>query len=171
MEEIWVDIKGFEGDYQVSNVGRVRSLDGFASDGRKRRGKILSLGNHSQGYCNVSLGGNSFYVHRLVAENFIENPENKPFVNHKNCNKKDNNIDNLEWSTESENQRHAIFNGLKPLGELHPKAKLTNDQVVFIKENYKPRDKQFSGAKLAEMFNVSTATISEIVNGFKRING
>ena len=103
MEE-WRDIKGYEGKYQVSNLGRVKS-----------RHKILKP-NNVKGYLYVYPSKNSkkeaLKVHRLVAEAFIDNPENKPEVNHIDGNKENNRVENLEWCTKSENMQHAIKTGL-----------------------------------------------------------
>ena len=124
--EIWKDIKGFEGYYQVSNYGNIKSLTRF--DGiRERQGQEIKQNLKYNGYLQVGLRKNSerkFYsVHRLVAIHFIDNPENKPQVNHIDCNKQNNNINNLEWTTSKENLYHAKINGLRnniPKGEKHP---------------------------------------------------
>jgi hypothetical protein len=100
-KEIWKDIEGYEGLYQVSNLGRIKSLN------FKRSGKEGILkSNPEGGYCAVTLSHKRrgvFYIHRLVATAFIPNPENKPEVNHINHNKRDNRASNLEWVTQSEN--------------------------------------------------------------------
>lgn len=116
MEEIWKDIAEYDGLYQISNHGRVKSLDRIIMrcDGSIRhfRGRILRHGGAKKGYAIIQLSENGkvrgHAIHRLVAEAFIPNPENKKEVNHKNGIKSDNRDENLEWSSRSENNRHAI---------------------------------------------------------------
>lgn len=112
MGEIWKDIEGYEGLYQVSNLGRVKSF--------KRKGcrqdRILKCGISPRGYHQVTLSNGiqeATQVHRLIALHFIPNPENKRTVNHINGIKTDNRIENLEWCTYQENNLHAYKTGLK----------------------------------------------------------
>lgn len=115
----WVPIVGYEGLYEVSSQGDVRSIDRLETTKgnylKKRRGVSLKPGK-VRGYNRVSLCKNGcikqISVHRLVAEAFIPNPDNKPCINHKNAIKSDNRVENLEWCTHSENTLHAIENGL-----------------------------------------------------------
>ena len=108
--EKWRDIPGYEGFYQVSDLGNIRSI---------RFNKIRNMKSwDSNGYRAVELylnnNGYTVGIHRLVALAFIPNPENKPEVNHKDRNRSNNNVENLEWVTQSENVAHAYRNGVKP---------------------------------------------------------
>ena len=115
MTEIWKDVVGYEGYYQVSNLGRVRSLDRIASNGRKIKGKILSTKvNTPPYYPRVSLSVNGkmklVQVHRLVAQAFVYNPdpEHKTQVGHKDESRTNNRADNLEWVTPKENSNMPL---------------------------------------------------------------
>ena len=160
MEEIWENIEGFEGIYQVSNLGKVKSLK-FGKE------KYLSITKSSIGYLNTKLQLNkknkSFLVHRLVAETFIKNEFNKPCVNHINGIKTDNRIENLEWCTHKENTEHSLKNDLRKTGCNHKQSKLSLKDIEYIRKNYKYRDEEFSGKKLSEKFNVSHTCISQII--------
>lgn len=113
-DEIWKNIEGYEGLYQVSNIGRVKSL---ARNGCGAKDKLVVIQENNCGYDTVLLSKTNIrkrhLVHRLVAIAFVENPEHKPHVNHINGIKKINGYSNLEWVTRSENVIHAMKNGLK----------------------------------------------------------
>lgn len=123
MQEIWKDIPDYEGLYMVSNLGRVKSLPKHYHNEI-----ILKNKNTKDGYFETALRKNNktkwIRTHRLVAIAFIPNLENKEQVNHKDGNKRNNNVNNLEWCTLQENKEHAIRTGLQDfVGEKNPKAK------------------------------------------------
>ena len=135
MEEIWKDIKGYEGLYQVSNLGRVKSLERVVDYGHMkcvRKGRIVKQFN-TKDYNNVKLhkdGIRTIYLaHRLVATAFIPNPDNLPVVNHKDGDKTNNCVDNLEWCTASDNVKHAIQTGLLPIDLLRLNGCKSKDVV------------------------------------------
>jgi len=155
MEE-WREIVGFE-NYEVSNYGNV-----------KRNNKLRSIKPKKTGYVRIDLYNKGFFkyffIHRLVAEAFLDNLENKPQVNHINGIKNDNRVENLEWVTASENIVHAINNNLiiPPVGEKQGVSKLTVEDVLNIR-----KDTTTKKYILAEKYNVSRGLISDILN-FKR---
>lgn len=169
-EVIWKSVKGYEGIYEVSNSGYVRSLDHYPI-GRNgngiQKGRILKTSVSSKGYlqCSLSLEKKRFHtgVHRLVAIAFIENPNNLPQVNHKDGNKLNNNDWNLEWCTNSENQIHAVENGLieHNYGQKHHMAKLTNVQASEIREKFILNPTR-TLQSVADEYNVSLQTIFKI---------
>jgi hypothetical protein len=131
--EIWKDVVGYEGLYMVSNLGRIfaheRIIVRKTKTGKPRpciyKSKILK-GGFSGDYLTITLCKeiqNSQLIHRIVANNFIENPLNKPCVNHKNGIKSDNRAENLEWVTESENNKHAVKTGLIKCGYDNKRSK------------------------------------------------
>lgn len=111
MKEIWKDIEDYEGLYQVSNTGKVRSLDRIDDIGRKIKGRILADRFDKKGYLSVALNKNAKTkykkVHRLVAEAFIPNLKKLPQINHKNEIKTDNNVGNLEWCSNKYNANYG----------------------------------------------------------------
>lgn len=179
--EIWKDIDGFEGTYQVSNYGRVKSLDRIVEQpnpqgtgvsrrilkGQIIKPKLTQFGYLEQRLFNRHTGqSKSIRVHQLVARAFISNPENKPQINHIDGEKANNRVENLEWCTAKENIVHANKNGLTTFhfGENHHNTKITADDVRYIRTNHKYRDKEFSADALGRKFKVCTQTILNIVN-------
>lgn len=127
MQEKWRDIPGYEGSYQASNLGRIRSLDRVitraASSRRgaykaKLKGRFIKPVKNTQGYMVVPLGRSNSCarVHQLIAKTFIPNRDGKPMINHKNGDKSDNRVTNLEWCTNQENQIHAVKVLKRPQG-------------------------------------------------------
>lgn len=160
--EKWKIITDFE-DYEISSFGRVRSH-------KNGKVKILKERLNRDGYVQYSLSDKNHVMrtkraNRLVAEAFIPNPENKPTVNHKDGDKTNNMVDNLEWATKKEQMNHAYELGLKqPVsGTLHGSSVLSESDVVEIRNIYKPHSKEFGMIALAKKYNVSPATIDRCV--------
>lgn len=167
--EIWKDVIGYEGRYQVSSLGRVKSLARIKyakNNGIQQVPEKILIG-HTERYRALSLcNGRSprpKLVHRLVAQAFIPNPENKPSINHINGIKTDNRVENLEWCTQKENCVHAFKTGLsKPLkGENAPGAKLKTSDVIEIK---RLAALGIDDTTIGKQFNVARTAISRIRN-------
>lgn len=162
MEEIWKDINGYEGLYKVSNLGRIRSY---------RRRKPLSPIEDRNGYYKINLTKDkemkTYRIHRLVASCFIDNIDNKPEVNHIDGNKKNNNIDNLEWVTRSENESHSYRTGLRSgkKGVMHHNCKITEEIVIKIREMWDTGE--YVQREIAEKFNIKTNNVWKIINGIR----
>jgi hypothetical protein len=173
--EIFKDIKGYEGMYQISNLGNVKSLSRPRSETQKNmitKDRILKSSISNRGYKRVILVKDkikkSLLVHRLIAIAFIPNPENKKDINHKDSDRLNNNIDNLEWCTPKENTAHMIDNGRMnwsnaARGEKHGISKLTEDQVREIKTHL--RDGNISQRQLARKYNIHNTAIYFIKSG------
>ncbi|MDD5589059.1 MAG: NUMOD4 domain-containing protein [Candidatus Nanoarchaeia archaeon] len=169
-KETWKNIEGYDGIYQVSDRGRIKSLSRLHKIHHnyyvKCKTKILKQTTTKKGYLRIGLNKNNitkqFQVHRIVSIAFIPNVWNKPQINHKDGNKKNNYIKNLEWCNNSENQKHSFKFGLMNdrKGENHNLAKFTNKQILEIRKLYP----QISGYKLAKIYNVHHATIYNIIH-------
>ena len=144
MRERWAPVEGYEGYYEVSSIGRVYSLPRRCKSSRGGRpstvpGKVL-LPDLTGVYAMVTLCKNgktkAIAIHRLVASAFVPNPENKPEVNHKDADKRNNQADNLEWVTKSEQALHAILLGRWPdnKGSSNGQSKLDEVKVSMIKK-------------------------------------
>lgn len=173
MEE-WKDINGFD-NYQISNTGKVRNV---------KRNKELKPCIGGNGYYVInlrcSLKTYTKYIHRLVAEHFLDEPSKEQIiwasetiygkvqVNHKDGNKTNNHIDNIEWSTGKENIQHACDIGLaKPIppdnkGRSNGQSKLTEEQVLEIRKLY--AESGYTQSELAIKYNLNSSTINLIVN-------
>lgn len=165
--EVWKDIEGYEGAYQISSFGKVKSLarTRLSKGGSIARvpERIMSLKTNNEGYSCICLhlGSRKFFsVHRLVATAFIPNPELKLTVNHKNANKKDNNIINLEWATSSEQMQHAVINNLL---ERRGPPKFSKSQKRDVLQ-YIEKHNNLSASELSVIFSMSKRTIGRILN-------
>jgi len=160
--EIWKDVVGYEGVYQVSSLGRVKSFQRYPVVGR-----ILKPGKTTAGYLQVVLcrDGEQQHklVHRLVAEAFLPRSPGNNEVNHKNGDKADNRVENLEWVTSSENRKHAIETLGTGLGSANGNSKLTDRKVHQIRKLYATG--KHTLAELAKMFDVALSTIGRVVRG------
>ena len=120
----------------------------------RHNGHKVKPQKNGKGYLRVGIGGKLKFVHRLVAELYVPNPDNKTQVNHKDGNKLNNRADNLEWVSNKENRKHAVEKGLHIHGESCPWAKLTKAQVQFIREHT-----EFNSNEMSALFNVSPSNI------------
>ena len=146
------DVVGYEELFAITEDGRIWS---------KRSNKFLKL-NLTNGYLahttKVLGKAVALTAHRLVANAYIPNPDNKPQVNHKDGNKQNNHVSNLEWCTAKENVQHAYDTGLAK------GVKLSEEDVRYIRANYKPYDKEFGARGLGRKFNVGHSRISDVIN-------
>lgn len=137
-------------DYDITFEGSVIN---------KHNGHILKPQPNNKGYLRIMVNKKSYFVHRLVAQKYVPNPNNNPQVNHKDGNKLNNNANNLEWVTNQQNRTHAVKNSLILVGDNCSWSKLDTEKVKFIREYC---DK-YSYNKLAKMFNVSRGAIIDVV--------
>lgn len=170
----WKPVSGYEGIYEINQHGQVKSIARKRYCGHKdskpqmMKERMLTRSTDRLGYVRVKLSKNGKsqlkYIHRLLAEAFIENPKNKKEINHIDGDKQNNDLENLEWTTRSKNMKHAFKIGLHKArkGEENNKTKLTTKEVSEIRELYESG--KYTQTKLGKMFDVTTANINEIVN-------
>lgn len=185
-EEIWKDINGYEGYYQISNYGNVRSLDRYINytDGRIKffKGKRMKSHSSSFGYLCVKLSkdGTAYhtFLHRLIAEAFIPNPENLPVINHKDENPTNNSIDNLEWCTYEYNNS---YNNLIERRSKNFKNKFRNGEykhsisdcrrIIQLDFNCVPIKIWDTTWDIQKELGIRTGNISECVHGKRKCAG
>lgn len=158
-EEIWKDIKGYEGSYQISNLGRAKSF-------KSKTEKIMRFSKAGRNYDTICLMQNGKvnrqYIHRLVAIHFLENPTNLREVNHKDGNKQNNNVNNLEWVSLIDNLKHAReVLGFVYRGEKHYATKLKDSDIVDIIKKY--RTGNYTYKQLSSIYNIGDRGIQKIV--------
>jgi hypothetical protein len=161
-KEIWKSVVGSDGYYLVSSFGEIKN----------KYGHTMRISIDKKGYATINLSkatGVSRYVHRVVAQNFIPNPENKLQVNHKDGNKKNNKISNLEWATPKENIDHSYGLITARIGQRHSQAYLTDAQarqIYHLGNNTKLKPKE-----IGDMFGFSHKIVGKIINkrSYKRI--
>ena len=165
MNEEWRDIKDYEGLYQISNLGRVKSLVGWNGKKYISRERILEptkrnddRATYQRAIVSLTKDGEKkdYRVHRLVAQAFIPNPENKPQVNHIDGNPLNNNVKNLEWVTDRENKLHAIENDLR-IYRINTIDRQTMVELLNSGKEYK---------EIGKILGVSSATVCHYVKKF-----
>lgn len=177
MSEVWKYVPEYEGYYQVSNEGCVRSVDRVVIDknGREMKysGGNLAIQFNEYGYCKVVLAKNrkmkNFKVHKLVAEVFIPNADKKRYVNHKDGDKTNNTVPNLEWCTASENNKHAYDHGLKrPYNRKGVRvggSKFNLTEVAEIQRQHRDYGGPYGTMYLARKYRVHKDTITNLLKG------
>ena len=173
--EEWRDIQGYEGLYQVSNHGRVRSLDRIGyqkhwQGGLSRyvhKGKVLKARKQRNGYMTVDLRRNGkferFLIHRLVGSHFLEKPEGKNYINHLDVNPENNRSDNLVWCTQSENIQYAYDNGTKIPPHMRKVAQYDLDGNFIRMWN--------SQAEIERTLHIFQANITKVCRGKRNQTG
>ena len=137
-------------DYQINEDGTIIN---------KKTKRILKPQPNAMGYLRIQIAGKRFFVHRLVAQKYVPNPQNLPYVNHIDGNHQNNCAENLEWCTQKYNVNHSIRIGLTPIGEQCSWSKLKEKDVIYIRNHT-----EFDKHQLSKEFQVSPSTIMDIRN-------
>ena len=153
--EEWKDIIGYEGIYKISNLGRVKRIHGGYR-------KVLKKSLFKSGYVRVCLTVNAkektFRVHRLVAQTFIPNPFNKPYINHIDNNIENNHISNLEWCTSKENKKHCVMQNRQAYGVKNGNSKFKEEDIIKI------RSCNLSVKEIMKIYKMSETNVRDILN-------
>lgn len=170
-KEIWKDVIGQEGFYQVSNLGRIRSLPmklkGRNNTFRVKPGIVLNQSDDKDGYLRVALRGITTKSHRLVAIHFIDNSNNLPEINHKDLNKQNNCHCNLEWSSRRDNFDHSKVNNKQVTSE----TSVCSIKVLQLDKNDNILNEFNSFREAEKVTGISNATISKVANGIGNTAG
>jgi hypothetical protein len=170
--EIWKPIRNYEDSYEVSNQGRVRSKDRYTPtwNGQVfKKGVVKTLNEDKDGYYKIWLSKDSkkkpFFVHRLVADAFLDNADELPIVNHKDGDKKNNDVSNLEWCTRSHNDKHAFQHGLRKANDGGTSKKVVKidpetDEIITVYD---------SMSAAARVNDITVQSISYCANGKQKI--
>lgn len=166
MHEIWKPVVGYEGLYEVSCFGNIRSIDRIDSAGMRRAGKMMHQCNDLDGYLLTGFCMNgktrSMRVHRIVAEAFISNPDALPHVNHIDGDKKNNRVENLEWVTHRQNKEHAKNHGLTARGTGSGRSTLSEKDVDAIR---KMTQEGFGPKAISKMLGIGISAINHVRQG------
>ena len=170
MEEVWKTIPGYE-MYQASNKGRIKSIACVHRNGGHYKEHIMKQVPDRLGYMRLNLAiglpkPKLFLVHRLIAMTFVDNPNNYPYINHKDENPSNNCVENLEWCDQKYNVNYgnrASKFSKKVCGENCTKHKLTNEDVIEIRKTCIPNDRTYGKSALARKYGVTGPTIHNIV--------
>lgn len=174
MAEVWKAVPGYEGAYEVSDQGRVRSLDRSVlvnsgkgpnrSYWKQLSGQIIAPQKHTQGYLQVALSGHIFLVQWLVAATFIGSRPDGCLILHNDGDKQNNRLNNLRYDTPVENCIDMVAHGTTQFGELNPRAKLRHRDIHAIRRQAKAGVHQ---RDIADMHGISQTQVSRIVNNFR----
>lgn len=164
--EDWLDINDYEGKYQVSSSGNIRSIN--YNNTNRCQNLISRINRGGRKYINLSKNGKytSYVISRLVAIAFIPNPKNLPEVNHIEGNKLNDSKDNLEWSSREDNIKHAHINNLYPVGENHSKSILTDKDIENIRLLHNRVNLKY--VDISNLYGVSRQHIRAIILNKKR---